>query len=116
MKTLLVCYDLKNANEEQYQRVKSAIKSLGVAEHTQYSVWVLQTTKTDVQVRDHLRLFIKPNDSLLVCGINSFASYDVPINATNLISRSLQSPRLEINKLKSPLLQTKIINPLHLKF
>lgn len=98
MNTVQICYDLKNGSEEQYKRLTMAIHSLGKAEHVQYSVWIVQTNMTDVQVRDRLSIYLKPNDSLFITVISSFASLNAPVKATNLIENTWNQPKLVINR------------------
>jgi len=117
MKTIQVCYDLKNASEDQYLKIKGAIKFLGKAEHIQYSVWIVSTNMSVEQVRDRLRIHLKPNDSLFVSEITSFASQNAPVNATNLIRRTWSQPKLVINT-RLPILPSRNqpINPLRKTF
>lgn len=107
MKTLLVCYDLKNGNEEQYKKLIETIQLMGTAKHLQYSVWTLQTSKTVYQVRNSLLSIVNPTDSIFVCEISSFSYHNIPMEVVGLISNPLKPiiglKPLAINKSKSPI-------------
>ncbi|WP_054956494.1 hypothetical protein [Paenibacillus dakarensis] len=113
MNTIQICYDLKDGSEEQYNKLIMGMHTLGKAEHVQYSVWVVQTNMTDIQVRDRLSIYLKHNDSLFITVISSFASINVPAKATNLITNTWNQPKLVINRsIPNPPPRNRAINPL----
>ncbi|WP_342438156.1 hypothetical protein NSS79_02515 [Paenibacillus sp. FSL L8-0436] len=113
MRTLLVCYDLINATEDQYHALHQAISLIGIAERVQLSVWTVQTSKSVVQVRDILKLHIRQRDRLFVCEFSAYASINTPPGAVTQIARAFGLPKMPLSP-KLPSLNQPI-NPLRRK-
>jgi hypothetical protein len=65
----LVTYDLKSPNDdpEDYARVIEGLKSLYPTWcHVEKSVWLVETEQAASEVRDALKLLLRPSDVLLV--------------------------------------------------
>jgi hypothetical protein len=97
MNAIQICYDLKNGNESDYQKVTQGISYLGNVEHVQYSVWIASTPLTPERVRDHLSSYIRTGDSLFVSQINAYATKNIPIKVTRLIDGAWKQPKLVLN-------------------
>lgn len=69
----MIVYDLERRGED-YEPLLNALRQLGSL-HPLYSKWVLRTTLTAVQIRNHLQQFIDPNDLLLVVGLTGEAAW-----------------------------------------
>jgi hypothetical protein len=65
MATYIVSYDLQTPGKD-YKDLIDALKSYGTYWHNLGSTWCIVTSKTHVEVRDHLRKHIDANDKLLV--------------------------------------------------
>jgi hypothetical protein len=86
MNVIFVSYDLNGKEPpESYKRLYLAIHLQGKAIWTQYSAWIISTNKTDIEVRESLLKYTDSDDSLFVATLSSFASYNIPIEAANLI-------------------------------
>ncbi len=65
MNNLFISYDLKNPGQN-YERVITAIKSLGSWAKVQYSMWYVSSTYNAKQVAEIVRRAQDTNDSLIV--------------------------------------------------
>ena len=61
----LVSYDLRKVRD--YRSLNEAINTYSVKAKILESFWAIVTTKTAVQLRDHLRQHIDGDDGLFVC-------------------------------------------------
>lgn len=73
MNRFLVSYDLLKQGQD-YSKLISEIERLGGVKIL-YSEWVLKSTWSAVQVRDHLQQFIDTNDMLLVVALTGEAAW-----------------------------------------
>jgi len=64
MPCYIISYDLRK--ERNYDDLYRAIKSYGTWAHILESTWAVVTSKTAVQVRDHLASYIDQDDGLFV--------------------------------------------------
>jgi hypothetical protein len=64
MACYIVPYDLRK--QRNYDELYEAIKSYGTWAHILESTWAVETTKSAVEVRDHLLEFIDSDDGLFV--------------------------------------------------
>ena len=64
-KTYLISYDLRKPGRN-YSSLYSAIKSYGTYAHVLESVWSISTSRSAVEVRDHLAQHLDQNDDLIV--------------------------------------------------
>lgn len=67
MKTYIICYDLNRPGQD-YATLIDAIKSYGTWWHHLDSTWIIKTTRSASEVRDHLKAYIDTTDELLVVG------------------------------------------------
>ena len=75
MATMLIGYDLnKPETSEDYKKLIDAIKAEGAWWHNLDSTWLIKSTKTPVQMRDHLAQFLDKNDELLVIDVSGDAA------------------------------------------
>ena len=65
MANLFISYDL-NSPGQDYETIIKEIKSLGIWEKVQKSLWYVQSTLTVKQVSDRLTQYIDTNDSIIV--------------------------------------------------
>lgn len=65
MAVYIIGYDLRKAGQN-YSGLHEQIKSYGTWQHTLDSTWIIRTSKTSAQIRDHLINYIDANDSLVV--------------------------------------------------
>lgn len=63
-KCYLIFYDLRK--QKDYTKLIEAIKSYGTWAHVLKSTWAVVTTKSAVQVRDHLLQSMDSDDGILV--------------------------------------------------
>jgi len=73
MKPYLVSYDLDKPGQDYHPLIQE-LKRMG-AKRVLYSEWILKTTSTAAQVRDHLKTLIDDNDMLLVVGLTGEAAW-----------------------------------------
>ena len=64
MPAYLISYDLRK--QKNYEQLYEAIRSYGTWARINESVWAVVSSKTTVQVRDHLRMHIDGDDRLFV--------------------------------------------------
>jgi hypothetical protein len=75
MKTMLISYDLKSPEtSERYATLITAIKALGSWAKPHYSLWLVKTDLTTVNVRDRLTPHLAQNDTILVIDVTSRAA------------------------------------------
>lgn len=76
----IVAYDLKSPNDttEDYKRVIDVIKQdFSSWCHIEQSVWLVDTTMTTAEARDHLKTVLNSNDVLFVgCMSGKWASWN----------------------------------------
>lgn len=61
----LVCYDL-NSPGQDYSELHEEIKSYGTWWHHLDSTWIIKSSKSAAEIRDHLANYIDSNDELLI--------------------------------------------------
>ena len=89
----IISYDLKgHESRDEYRKLYREIYSLGKVEWIQFSTWIVETPLTDVEIRNHLQKVTDFNDSLFVATLSSYASFNIPVKASNLISRTWNPP------------------------
>lgn len=65
MGVYLISYDIKVANDFEYQPLWDALKELG-AQKAQLSLWLLANDALQADVFAHFQAFLRPTDKLLV--------------------------------------------------
>lgn len=65
MATYIISYDLRKPGRD-YEDLYDAIKSYGAWAHITESTWGVVTTRSAVQVRDHLTKHLDSNDGIFV--------------------------------------------------
>ena len=80
----LISYDLIGKSFDQYEDLIKELERLG-ARRVLLSEWVWRSENTSVEIRDHVRLFMHPNDRLLVSEITTnWASINVLYDINNM--------------------------------
>jgi CRISPR/Cas system-associated endoribonuclease Cas2 len=74
MATFLVTYDLHEQGQN-YDCIHKKLKSYTTHWHVQYSVWLIETTQSAVEVRDHLSSCLDSNDKLLIARLSGEAAW-----------------------------------------
>lgn len=74
MATYMVGYDL-NKKGQNYPSLIAAIKSYGTFWSCLDSTWLIVTTESAEEIREHLQRFIDANDELLVAALTGEASW-----------------------------------------
>jgi len=69
-----VSYDLQEPGKD-YRSLTTELQRLG-AKKVLLSHWVLRSSKSAVQLRDHLKTFIDGNDRLFVAQVPYWASFN----------------------------------------
>lgn len=83
-----VAYDLVTPGKD-YSRLIAALNAFD-SDHAQRSLWMVNTSSTSAELRDHLGQFIDANDLLFVGEITSnWASLRMPRTAAWLKARGL---------------------------
>lgn len=77
MSQYLINYDLMNPGRD-YSSLIATIKGYGSWAKICDSCWAISTNSTCVDIRDHLKKYIDPNDRLFVCAFGNWASYNLP--------------------------------------
>lgn len=72
----LITYELSQP-EQNYERLHKAIKSLGEWIHPMRSVWFVDTSKPNADIRDELKAHLDDDDSLFVSTVNGWASWNM---------------------------------------
>ena len=73
-KRYLISYDLDKPGQD-YSKLISEIERMGGVKIL-YSEWMLKSTYSAVQLRDHLANFIDGNDMLLILGLSGEAAWN----------------------------------------
>ena len=74
MATYMIGYDL-NKKGQDYRSLIDAIKSYGTYWSCLDSAWIIITTKSAIEIRNHLQQFIDSNDELLVVALTGEAAW-----------------------------------------
>lgn len=74
MSVYIVTYDLMKQGQN-YTCITNKLKAYPTHWHAQGSVWIIETTQTAVQVRDHLQGCLDQNDKLLVARLEGEAAW-----------------------------------------
>jgi hypothetical protein len=67
--TILIAYDLHPAEGAAYDALVNAIRASGVWWHHMETAWIVRSDKTPEDLRDQLKVYIGPDDQLLVVDI-----------------------------------------------
>lgn len=91
MRTYLVTYDLMRPGKD-YSALHDAIKSVANGWwHHLDSTWLVNSTLTAAQIRDHLGANVDSNDKLLVISLGrSWATHNMPANANAWLRDNLK--------------------------
>jgi hypothetical protein len=77
MSNYIIGYDLNRPRgQDDYPKLFDAIKQLGSWWHHLDSTWIVATTYSAVQIRDHLSPFIDSGDELLVARLSGEAAWN----------------------------------------
>ena len=90
MRAYTVNYDLKRPGQN-YEELFEALKSYGTHWHPQGSLWIIASSKSAAEIRDHLRQYIDANDSLLVSRMGESAWYGMGENGSAWLKQLLQT-------------------------
>lgn len=74
-----ITYDLHRPGQD-YARLFEALKSYGTYYHYMDSAWLVSTTSSAKQVRDHLKKHIDGNDTLFVARLTGEAAWAGPLD------------------------------------
>lgn len=74
MAVFIVTYDLMKQGQN-YTCITNKLKAYPTHWHAQGSVWIIETTQTAVQVRDHLQACLDQNDKLLIARLDGEAAW-----------------------------------------
>lgn len=74
MATYIVTYDLHQQGQN-YDCIHKKLKDYGTHWHVQGSVWIIKTTQSAVEVRDHLAPCLDSNDKLIVAKLSGEAAW-----------------------------------------
>lgn len=74
MKSYLVSYDLIGPNRD-YEKVADVLRTYGYRSRPLESVWLIKTSKTAVEVRNHIKTALDSNDKLLVTKLTGEAAW-----------------------------------------
>jgi hypothetical protein len=66
MPCYLITYDLNHGTSVDYQELYDAIKAYGTWARVTESSWLIVTSKSSIDVRDHLLSFLHDQDRLFV--------------------------------------------------
>jgi hypothetical protein len=77
---LFISYDLMNPGQN-YEKVTTAIKSLGTASKLLLSLWYVKSNYTAEQARDAIGRAADPNDKILVIDVTNKTAYPRNIDA-----------------------------------
>ena len=89
MKTYAVSYDLRQPGRD-YEALYVALKSYGTYWHVLESVWILRTSRSAAQIRDHLTSQMDGNDQLIVAGLDGEAAwYGFTVDGGNWLKQQL---------------------------
>ena len=89
MSVRLITYDLRQPGRN-YNDVYEGIKQLGSWWHCLESIWLVSTTYSCSQIRDHLKRFIDANDDIVVLGLNeNWATHGLSDECNNWLKNNL---------------------------
>jgi hypothetical protein len=93
MNKFLVTYDLVGTNESSadYELLFGRIKGYSDWGKVQKSVWLISTSQTAAEVRDHLAGSMDSNDRLLVIGVTGTAAWRNEICDRDWLKKFLNS-------------------------
>ncbi|MFC0320236.1 SinR family protein [Olivibacter oleidegradans] len=74
IKSYLIGYDL-NKSGQDYETLIAEIKKLGIWWHCLDSTWIVKSSSTAKNIRDHLKMFIDGNDEVLVVCLTGEGSW-----------------------------------------
>ena len=74
MSTYVVTYDLHQVGQN-YDCLHKKLKAYPKHWHAQQSVWIIETSQSAVQVRDHLSTCLDANDKLIVAKLSGEAAW-----------------------------------------
>lgn len=74
MTTYMIGYDL-NKSGQDYDDLIEAIKTYDKWWHYLDSTWIIKSSKTATEIRDHLKRHIDSNDELLVAKLSGEAAW-----------------------------------------
>lgn len=74
MASYSINYDLRQPGRD-YKKLHAAIESYGTYYHFLDSAWMIRTTSTAAQIRDHLKQFMDANDALVVMKLTGEAAW-----------------------------------------
>ena len=74
MATYVVTYDLHQSGQN-YECLHKKLKAYGTYWHVQMSVWLVETSQSAAQVRDHLAGCLDTNDKLFVARLSNEAAW-----------------------------------------
>jgi len=89
MKAYSISYDLLQPGKD-YTKLTDALKGLGAVKIL-YSEWVLKSTSSAEQLRNHLQQFIDENDRLLVAGLTGQAAWTGLLTTNDGFKQALAS-------------------------
>jgi hypothetical protein len=90
--TILIAYDLDGPETSaDYENLIAAIKAHTKWAKPEYSLFLIQTTKSASEVRDELKAHINSNDRLLVITVtdDDWACYGLPSKVTTWMKDNL---------------------------
>jgi len=89
MNTLLISYDLKNANAERYNAINEAIKNISSDYwHGLTTTFIIKTEYTDIAICNNLKNVFYSDDKLLVVDITNTTHSFSPTNGDISLSLS----------------------------
>jgi hypothetical protein len=71
MTTVLIAYDVHPATGSKYHNLTEAIQSLGAWWHHLETVWIVRSSKSPEELRDHLQTLIGHDDQIFVADITN---------------------------------------------
>lgn len=77
---LFISYDLMNPGQN-YEKVATAIRTLGTASKLLFSLWYVKSTYTAEQARDAIAKVIDANDKILVVDATNKTAYPKNIDS-----------------------------------
>jgi hypothetical protein len=86
----IITYDLLTPGQD-YSKLISAIKSYSDYAKISESCWIISTTKSSVQIRDHLTQFIDKNDRIFVAKLTGEAAWKGSLSKTDDVKRVLNN-------------------------
>lgn len=74
MHSYAISYDLIGPNRN-YDNIIEAIKSYGTWAHINESLWIIRSSKTSAEIRDHLKQKVDTNDKILVVQLTGVGAW-----------------------------------------